>query len=253
MRGLRPKRLDDMEKMVIDKKNISLKELQREFDISMNTVRSDIDEIIKRGRVKKVYGGVCAIDLSNPLLEEYSMRENRYKEIKQDICKKAKDFIDDGDVIFVDSGTTTIYLADYIREKNNITVLTNNITLINSLLPFENVQVIGLGGRVNPKTRSFASVESLKILEFYNIQKAFMAASALSLKNGAMNSSFDEKSIKAGVIKKAERVYVLCDSSKFENHALLTFCSLEDIDMIISDDEKSEHRKNFKANGINII
>ncbi len=253
MRGLRPKRLDDMEKMVIDKKNVSLKELQREFDISMNTVRSDIDEIVKRGRVKKVYGGVCAIDLSSPLLEEYSKRENRYKEIKQDICKKAKDFIDDGDVIFVDSGTTTIYLADYIREKNNITVLTNNITLINSLLPFENVQVIGLGGRVNPKTHSFASVESLKILEFYNIQKAFMAASALSLKNGAMNSSFDEKSIKTGVIEKAEKVYVLCDSSKFENHALLTFCSLEDIDVIISDDEKSEHRKNFKANGINII
>ncbi len=252
MRVLKTKRLDEMEKMIIDRRNVSLKELSQSFGVSMNTIRSDIECILKRGRIKKVYGGVSLADADNPLLE-YSLRVDKHKALKQEVCSKAKDLIKDGDIIFIDSGTTTIYLSEYLKDKKDIKVVTNNIVVIASLLPYDNVQVIGIGGKVNHKTRSFASIESMKVIDSYNIQKAFMAASAVSLKNGAMNSSFDEKNVKAMVAKKAENVYLLCDSSKFGKHALLTYCNLDDLDAIITDSKKSEHKKLFIEAGIRVI
>ncbi len=252
MRGLKSERLDEMESFIIDRKNVSIKELSRSFGVSINTVRKDIENILQRGKVKKVYGGVSVISNDDSLLE-YSIREDKYKTLKRQLCTKAEKFIEDGDIIFLDSGTTTIYMTDYLKDKKNIKVVTNNIVVINRLMQFDNIQVIGIGGKVNNKTKSFASVESLKVLDSYNIRKAFMAVSALSIKNGAMNSSFDEKNIKSMVVNKAEHVYILCDSSKFGKHALLTYADLNKVDAIITDNTKCKYKGMLRAEGVTVI
>ena len=177
MRDMRNIRLDEMESMVIKKGVITLKQLSDIFDISLNTVRSDIDSIVQRGRIKKVYGGVRSVVSESGLLD-YRIREDKSIHLKQEICKKAAALIDDGDIIFIDSGTTTIHMIDYLKDKKNIKVVTNSIVVVSKLLGNNNLSVICIGGVVRNKTMSVASSESLLVLKQYNIQKAFMAATA---------------------------------------------------------------------------
>ncbi len=252
MKSLRNVRLDEMEKMIIDKGSVSIKELSDYFNISINTVRNDIENIIQRGKTRKVYGGIAAVSKENALLE-YSVREDTSNALKRSLCEKAVRLIDDGDTIFIDSGSTTIHMIEYLKDKQDIKVVTNNIVAISLLLSYPHIQVSGIGGKVNPKTKSFASEESIRVLEYYNIQKAFMAATAVNVKNGAMNSAFDERSVKRRVVEKAEQVYLLADSTKFGKNALLTYCDLKDLDAIVTDDSDSEYRQVFIENGIKII
>ena len=116
MKDMRNIRLDEMESMILKEGTISLKELSNTFEISLNTVRTDIEAITRRGRVKKVYGGVRAVLSDNELLD-YRIREDKRIYVKQEICKKAAELVNDGDIIFIDSGTTTIHLTDYLKEK----------------------------------------------------------------------------------------------------------------------------------------
>ncbi len=252
MKSLRNTRLDAMENMVIDKGSVSLKELSQAFDISINTVRNDVENILQRGRIKKVYGGLTAISHDVALIE-YNAREDSCSTFKREVCKKAAELIEDGDIIFIDSGTTTIHLVEHLKNKKNVKVLTNNIAVISMLLSNDDVQVIGLGGKVINKTKSFAGVDSLEILKSYNIQKAFMAATAVNIKNGVMNSSTDERNIKSMVVEKAEEVYLLVDSSKFGKNALLTYCELSDLDAIVTDKNNPIYIELLSKEGIRII
>ncbi len=252
MKDMRNIRLDEMESMILKEGTISLKELSNTFEISLNTVRTDIEAITRRGRVKKVYGGVRAVMSDNELLD-YRIREDKRIYIKQEICKKAADLVNDGDIIFIDSGTTTIHLTDYLKEKKNVKIVTNNIVVISKLLGNDNISVIGIGGVVRNKTMSFASSESLLLLKQYNIQKAFMAATAVNIKNGVMNSSFDERAVKMLAVEKAEQVYVLADSSKFDKSALLTYCDLDQLNLIITDGENKAYIDKLRKQGVNVL
>ncbi len=252
MRDMRNIRLDEMESMVIKRGVMTLKQLSDIFDISLNTVRSDIDSIVQRGRIKKVYGGVRSVVSESGLLD-YRIREDKSIHLKQEICKKAAALIDDGDIIFIDSGTTTIHMIDYLKDKKNIKVVTNSIVVVSKLLGNNNLSVICIGGVVRNKTMSVASSESLLVLKQYNIQKAFMAATAVNVKNGAMNSSFDERAVKALAVERAEKVYLLVDSSKFDKSALLTYCELEDINALITDEGNKEYIEILEKHGVKVL
>ena len=191
--------------------------------------------------------------MSDNELLDYRIREDKRIYIKQEICKKAADLVNDGDIIFIDSGTTTIHLTDYLKEKKNVKIVTNNIVVISKLLGNDNISVIGIGGVVRNKTMSFASSESLLLLKQYNIQKAFMAATAVNIKNGVMNSSFDERAVKMLAVEKAEQVYVLADSSKFDKSALLTYCDLDQLNLIITDGENKAYIDKLRKQGVNVL
>lgn len=252
MIGSRNIRLNEMENLIQEKGKITLKELSEIFQISLNTVRSDVGNILQRGKIRKVYGGVMALNMENTLLE-YGVREDKNAILKREICKKAAEFIDEGDIIFIDSGTTTYHMVEFLKNKKDIKILTNNIMVINALLGVENVEVIGIGGRVRNKTKSFASIEGINILEAYNIKKAFMAATALSIENGVMNSSFGERSIKNYVVERAADTYLLADSTKFGKIALLTYCGLSELEALITDDISCEYANQLREKGVRII
>ena len=158
-------------------------------------------------------------------------------EKKKSVCKVAAELVDDGDIIFVDSGTTTMYLIDYLDKHKNVTVLTNNLNVIMRAVPFENVQVICLPGILERKTNSFVSAETGKILARYNIKKAFFAATGVTENGDVTNSSSLEYEIKREALDNSEYAYLLLDSSKYGKSALLTFAHISDMDRVIVDEE----------------
>ncbi|OBR90645.1 glucitol operon repressor [Clostridium ragsdalei P11] len=229
---MKSKRINQIEEYVLNKNTVTLDTLTDVFNVSKNTIRRDIQELIKRGNIKKVYGGVAS---NSKLLSPFN--ENQIKNTYTNglIAKAASRFVKDGDIIFIDSGTTTLNMGDFLKDKNNLTIVTNNLNFIINCLKYTNLNIISTGGTLNRKTNSFSGIDSLNLLKNYNINKAFMNATGISLTNGVTNSSPLESEIKKIAVKKSSEVFILADYSKFDICSLVTYCNLDDIDYLITD------------------
>lgn len=229
-------RIDSMEKFILKEHSISIEDLCEKFNISKSTARRDLNELVKRGTIKKVYGGIQALDSENPALPllPFEERDVINSEAKKYICRKAAELIQPHDVIFLDTGTTCVQIIDYIKEIP-CTVITNGMNVVMKAFPYENISVIILPGRLNRKTRSFTGHDIEFYLRSVNIQKAFMASTGISIHGGLTNASEDEYMMKKSICKYSNEVYLLVDHEKFGRTALYTYSDLKSIHGLITD------------------
>ena len=236
-------RIKEVETYITEHKSVSLDKLCDVFNVSKNTVRRDINELVEKGAIEKIYGGVVAKDQT--LFISYEERNDKNIEAKAAIGARAAGFVHDNDIIYIDSGTTTFHMAEHIKRYKNMTVITNNLHVITALFSSENVQIISLGGQLIHKTGSFAGTESINMLKHYNITKAFMSTTGVSIENGLTNSSMTEFEFKKAVAQKSGELYLLADSSKFGISSLLTYCPLEEVDYVICEKKLPEKYMHF--------
>ncbi|MDQ0199395.1 DeoR/GlpR family DNA-binding transcription regulator [Neobacillus ginsengisoli] len=247
---MKEKRIKKIQEYVIGHQSASLDELVTVFDVSKNTIRRDVQELVDRGELKKVYGGVSAV---RKKLESFQDRKIRNKEQKESIVKKASSYVEDGDIIFIDSGTTTIGLFEYLKERH-LTIFTNSIDFILRAIPFEHLNVISIGGMLDPKTNSFSNPRNLDLLKDYNIKKAFMASTGITLSNGVTNASPLESELKKTIVNRSSEVYLLVDHDKFDKYGLMTYCSLDEIDYLVTDKiPNNSYQEYAKNNGIQLV
>lgn len=230
---MRAERIDEIEQYILQNKTVTLDKLCEVFNVSKNTIRRDIHSLVSKGTVNKIYGGVSAIPKRglSPFLE----RADRSPEAKRRVGAKAAELVEDGDVIFIDSGTTTRYMFDGLKEKRDVTILTNNLDIIYQAISCPNLNVISLSGRLNRETLSFTGQSAADVLESYNIAKAFMASTGISIRNGATNAFAEECAIKQAAIRRSSQSILLVDNSKFDVAALLSYCGLEQIHVLVCD------------------
>ena len=231
---MRSQRLAEIEQYIYLHKSVTLDELCKVFRVSKNTIRRDIEIIIQNPDIVKTYGGVTINTQTKKLLISFKERNLRYQEEKRRIAAAAAALVEDGDSIFIDSGTTTPYMLEYLKDKT-ITLLTNNIEVILQAIPYENITLISLSGTLNRKTLSFTGNNAAKLLSTYNIKKSFLAATGVTLENGATNSSPEETCIKEMAVKKSLEKYLLVDSGKFGIVSLLTYSDIKSFSGIITD------------------
>ena len=228
-------RILEMERYVLDKGAATMDELRERFDVSMNTIRRDVAQLLLRGTVEKVYGGVCARQ-NEQALTPYEVRRRGSEDAKAAIGKKAAELVQDGDIIFIDSGTTTLHMIDHLADKRELTIITNNIEAIVRALPHENITIIALPGQVRRKTRSFTGDDAVRYLRRFNVRIAFMASTGLS-SHGVTNSSPMEYEIKKCAVENAVTTVLLISQSKFGVTGLMTFAKLDDFDILVTDEQ----------------
>lgn len=244
-------RINHIEEYILNNKTVSLERLCEVFKVSMNTIRRDISILTEKGTIKKIYGGVTINEPTAVI--PFEERNIDHSADKTFVCKLASNFIHDGDVIFIDSGTTTMKMLDFIKDQS-ITILTNNLNIILGAMAYPNLNVISLGGNLIRETKSLSGIGSIDMLKYYNISKAFMASAGISSNNMVTNSTFQEFEIKKTIVEKADEVYVLVDSSKFDKSALVSFCELKDVDYLITNTEPKEpFVKYCNVNDIQVI
>ncbi len=230
---MRSQRIEKIEQYITEHKTVKMDTLCEVFGVSKNTIRRDINEIVKKGNIKKIYGGV-SVKKSRELIP-FNERDVQDSSSKKKIAAKAAELVEDGDIIFIDSGTTTRHMMEYIKDKKNLTILTNNLEVIVQAIPYENIEIISLSGRLSRKTLSFIGESAADVLRGYNISKAFMASAGISIDNGVTNSSPLEYNIKNIVVQRSQEIYLLIDSSKFGMVSLMTYCDLDKVDVLVSD------------------
>lgn len=230
---MRPQRIEEIRNYIYENKTVPLDQLCSHFGISKSTLRRDLNEIIANSDIKKIYGGVTV--LGKKEMSSFDERSMTNPAKKAAIAAAAASLIEDGDIIFIDSGTTTAQVIDHLSTKKNITILTNNIEIINRAIPYKNITVITLSGTLNRKTLSFVGPSAVQQLMAFNISKALIATTGYSLTSGLTCSSPIEGDLKRTAIQRSKEVYLLADSSKYGPVSLITYCDLNKVDILITD------------------
>lgn len=247
---IKTERMEQIQDYIFLHQTVSLDELVKVFDVSKNTIRRDIQQLVERGKIKKVYGGVA---VNHATLKSFDERQTKNQLEKMSIAKAAADFVQEGDIIYIDSGTTTLEMVEFLKDKQ-VTIITNNLDFIFKSFPYENLNVISTGGVFDRRTKSFVSLKNMDLLKSYNINKAFMASTGITIENGVTHSSPHESEIKQAVVQKSTEIYLLIDSVKFGRYALMTYCDLDNVNCIITDKSPGKDYQEFsKKHGIKLV
>ena len=199
-------RLNSIEQYVISKETVSIDELCEVFGVSKNTIRRDLNDLEARGHIAKVYGGVTIV--GSPGAVPMPVRSNLNSSDKNQIGMLAANEVQDGDTIFIDSGSTTVCLLRYLSSRKRVTVITHSLGAMSKASKYDNLSLISLGGIYNAATDSFTGLSTFEMLSGMTINKAFMAATGISLESGMTNTTFLEAEIKRGVVQPFQAVSI---------------------------------------------
>lgn len=245
-------RLNKIEEILKESNNISIDRLCEIFEVSKNTIRRDIAELEKRSSIKKVYGGIMLKQNETP--EPFAARQIKNQVQKKQIAKLASNLVADGDVIYIDSGTTTMHMIPYLADKKNLTIITASVYVINAAFSYEQLSIIATGGSLYRPSNAFVGSSVINCLKNYNISKIFLASTGFSIEDGATNASPLECEIKRYLTEKNSTKVLLVDSSKAGAVSLMTFCPLKDFDYFITDKEPSkEYVDHLQKNNVALI
>ena len=235
---MRLDRINDMEQYVLNHETVSLEELAKQFDVSINTIRRDVNELLERGRIRKVYGGVSAKENIKPL--PVNIRASKNRDAKHEIGRMAAELVRDGDTIFLDSGSTVVEMIPHLAKKERITIVTHSLTTMYEASKHPSLQVIALGGLYNHSTSSFVGLSTMQTLSDIYASAVFVAATGVSLSHGLTNTTFFEAEIKRHAVNRSSKVILMADHSKFDYSSTITFYDFSKLYAVVTDRKPSE-------------
>ncbi|CAN5637729.1 DeoR/GlpR family DNA-binding transcription regulator [soil metagenome] len=228
-------------------------DLAKIFKVTEVTIRQDLEKLEKDGLVTKEHGGAYLKNVEDQV-RTFSLGNQENIDKKELIATKCLEFIESGDSIILDSGSTTTEIAKKLRGYKNLTVITNalNIALILGAEP--GIEVIMTGGEFKPPTLSLTGQKAADFFKGINVQKLFLATAGLSLKSGLTYPSISDLVVKKAMIDAADTTYLVADSTKIGKSAFASLGALSLINYIITDAGIEEkHKQVFRDNEIELI
>ncbi len=212
--------------VVNERKSVRLTELCDILNASVSTVRRDLNALHDMGKLVKVHGGAVANN-DNFSFIEHNVEEKQilYTEEKSVISKFAAGLIEDDDFVFVDAGTTTAKIADYVTAKN-VTFVTNGF-LNAKKLAGKGYKVYIPGGEIKISTEAIVGAKCVLDLKSYNFTKAFIGVNGISVSGGYSTPDDNEARVKRTVIENSAKSYILADNSKFDRISSITFADIK--------------------------
>lgn len=216
--------------------SVSVKYLTHALDVSESTIRRDIQELFKITQLplKRVHSGVILNINKSSIEPMFEAKLSLMKEEKRRIAETAMEYIDDGDSIILDSGTTSFYLARLLHKRKGLKVITTDLKNAEELSTFPDIESYVIGGIMRSGYYSIGgSLAELSINQF-NVEKAFLTADAVNLENGVFNFSMFEVGVKKALVKSGKEVILLADHSKLGQKGFVKVCDLSDINIFIT-------------------
>lgn len=222
-------------------------ELAQHFSVHEATIRRDLSLLEKEGKLKRTHGGVMIEDEvhSEPPFQE---RESVWYEEKKRMGKLAGEFINDGDNIILDSGTTTVHVIDAILHKKDITVITNDINIAAKLRFSKSTKVIVTGGTLFPESYMLNSMLTDQALKELHVHTAFIGTPAFHHTHGLTHFDDYLVSAKRAMIRSAKKVIVMADHTKIGKISLYKVADMKEIDTLITTKELDAEQKYILSN-----
>ncbi|MBQ3265158.1 MAG: DeoR/GlpR transcriptional regulator [Ruminococcus sp.] len=219
---------------ILDDRNaVTVAELSQQLNISESTIRRDLNALAEMGKLKKVFGGATALQQSSGVYEtNVANRACSMSEEKTAIARYAATLISDDDFVFIDAGTTTLRLIDFL-SNNKATYVTNGITHGQKLIQ-KGLEAFIIGGRIKPLTEAVIGASGVKSLQGLNFTKAFMGTNGIDLTAGFTTPDIEEARLKETAVNNSYRTFVVADHTKFRQVCAVTFAPLK-VGSIITD------------------
>lgn len=221
---LNQKRYDLILDLINERNTVTVAELAKELNTSESTIRRDLTALDQLGKIRKFFGGASKLN-EGFIEDEVSVKEAQMHEEKTAIAKYAATLINDKDLVYIDAGTTTSRLVDFITNKNAIYV-TNGITHGRKLI-HRGLKAYIIGGKIKPNTEAIIGAEGVSNLKILNFSKAFIGTNGIDLEAGFTTPDLEEALIKQTAIEKSYTSFVLADHTKFRRVFPITFSELK--------------------------
>lgn len=250
---MRDRRKDEIIKRLAENRTLKVGELAEEFQVSMETIRRDLNELEEMKMIRRVHGG-AVLNTQYGVIPDYAHRMAENSNEKMLIGKKAAEFVEDGDCIIIDTGATTFEFSQFLKGKKNLTVFTNSITIACELEREKDFIVIIIGGKVRTGEGITSGCWAERMLEQIFVDKVFLGVDGIMPEHGIMHYNMEEGNVRRLFVKHAKQVFALTDHSKFGRKALCCICEPKELDYIITDEKTDkEMLKRFKNNGTKVI
>lgn len=210
-------------KEVNDRGGVTVQDLKDKFDVSESTIRRAITDLSREGKLVKVFGGAVALDAKET--EELSVRikESLNKEEKMKIAEYAASLIEPGDYVFIDSGTTTQFMLEHIRQKNAVYV-TNAVYHAREMAR-RGFKILLIGGELKENTEAIVGADAILHIQKYHFSKGFFGTNGINVKLGFTTPDVREALVKRVAIENtvAGSRFILADHDKFGKSSAVTF------------------------------
>ena len=209
--------------------------------VSQGTIRNDLRALGKAGRLTRVRGGAVLPSTQPVRGLAFAHRVQANAVAKRQIARWAADLVEDGDTLILDASTTVYDMAQFLRDRHRLTVITNGIEVALLLSQDPTNSVMLIGGLVRPDNASVTGLLGEALLKDLHVKRAFVSASGLTLSGGLSEDDFQEAQLKSRMIGCAESVVALVDSSKFGKQHLSSFARLDQVSHIFVDSGLAPH------------
>ncbi len=213
-------------------KRVTVAELAQIFSSSESTIRRDLQELEELGLLKRTHGGAIAAEVAGfePTFQERNVQNS---EAKERIGRLAASFVQDGEIILLDAGTTTIQIAKHLSARN-VTVVTNSIAIAAEVQNNPGTHLVMLGGELRQTTGAFVGPFAEQMLSQLHVDLLFLGANGL-YSGGVTTPNSVEAATKKAMVHCAERTMVVADASKIGQVSFVQVCSWTCIDALITD------------------
>lgn len=251
--ALKDDRLEKILALLEEREHLTVSLLSDELGVSSVTIRKDLTLLESKGFLYRTHGG--ASKKSNYTFERsiHSKKSINIEE-KTRIAKCAMSYVEANDSIILTSGSTIHCMAREMRGVHNLTVLTPSLPVAFELCNADNVTIIQLGGNVRKSSGSVIGAFSEQLLEQFSCNKLFLGVDGISTDFGISTSNVAEASLNKKMIRAAEKIYILGDSSKIGKKGFGKICELNEVDLFITDREITDKQLNkLESAGVNVV
>lgn len=219
---------------------MSVSELSEILGTSKMTIRRDLENFQQHGIIEKVHGGaiLSKIESEQPSFQE---RVAEFDLEKQKIGIEAAKLINEGSIVFFDSGTTPLAIIKNVPNHIQYTAITTGLATAIALCNNPNVNVVSIGGEIHSSSYTSVNHMAVDMIKKFNADMAFISTKAFSIPEGTYESLLPLIEIKRAIVSVSKKVILVADHSKFETKSLCLSIPMEQIDLIITDDKTPKH------------
>lgn len=252
---LAQERYEKILEMIKENNIIKITDITEKLGVSNETARRDLETLQDQKLLKRVHGGAILEDSVSNMTSAAKATPTTGISFSEKVAigKAAASLVRNGETIFLDIGSTTLQIARFLKEKKNLTVITTSLAIINELANSE-VNIIVLGGKLQHDDQFIFSQYTGEIFERYYVDKSFIGCGGIT-SNGGVTDYSDEYCLNRKVVKEhSNKTILVFDSQKLGKNALARVCSINDVNMIVSDSNlKAEFVNDCKDKGIEVI
>jgi DeoR/GlpR family transcriptional regulator of sugar metabolism len=228
-------RLDQILVLLQAQGRVSVADLSDRFGVSAVTIRNDLATLEQQGRLLRTHGGAVLPAETGAEPPAFALRKELHLAEKERIGRAAAQLVRDGDSVALDASTTAWQIARHLKERRELTVVTNGLFIALEFLDSPDVTVVMPGGTLRPASASLVGDHGSCILERYHVQKGFFGAGGFTLEEGLTDTNQYEVELKQHMVERSKDVIAVVDSSKWGQVAFASLAGIEQLDRVIAD------------------